>query len=283
MNTVSKAKRAHILSWYKGSLEDKFRFSAGRNTDVNFYLSGLIGTFLTVVFYAALYGVQVTLGSNAFVSKFMDRGVVAPIIVLLFFSSLATLWVKRKKIELQRSPLLVAVLPQKQDFSLTRSNVQMYIDKMDTIADVPNRFLLLNRIHIALTTFRNLGMATEAIQALDNQAEADESQIEGSYNVLQGIIWAIPVMGFIGTVLGLAGAMDGFGGNLAMSDDLGAVRDALTTVVGGLSTAFDTTLLGLVGAVVLQLLTTFTKKREYQLLDECGGYCREHLIGRFTV
>lgn len=275
--------RTPILSWYKGSLEDRFRFASGKNTDVNFLFSGMIGFLLTGVFYGGLIAIERGLGSNFVVEKFLDRGVVPPIVCFLFFSCLATLWVKRKKIELQRTPLLVAVLPQKSDFALTRGNVQTYIDRMESIADAPTRFILLNRIQIALTTFRNLGMATEAIQALDNQADSDEAQIEGSYNVVAGIIWAIPVMGFVGTVLGLAGAMDGFGSTLAMSDDLGAVRDALTTVVGGLSTAFDTTLLGLIGAVVLQLHSTFTKKREYQMLDECGTYCREHLIGRFTV
>ncbi len=279
----AKSASEPILSWYKNSLEDRFRFASGKNTDVNFIFSVVIGLLLASALYGALLGSQMAFGPNPIAGKFLDRGVVPPIVSVLFFSCLATLMVKRSKIELQRSPLLVAVLPQKREFTLTRANAQNYIDKLDALADAPSRFLLLNRISIALATFRNLGMATEAIQALDNQASADEAQIEGSYNVVQGIIWAIPVMGFIGTVLGLAGAMDGFGGTLAMSDDIGAVRDALTTVVGGLSTAFDTTLLGLVGAVILQLLSTFTKKREYQMLDECGAYCREHVIGRFTA
>lgn len=283
MDTDNQRTKAPIIYWYKNSLEDRFRFASGKYTDVNFLFSGLVGILLTVAFFGGLIALHRTIGDHPVVMKFLDRGVVSPILCLLFFSCLATLWVKRRKIELQRSPLMVAVLPQKQEFSLARGNVQIYIDKIESIADAPSRFILLNRINIALTTFRNLGVATEAIQALENQAQSDEAQIEGSYNVVQGIIWAVPVMGFIGTVLGLADAMDGFGSTLVMSDDLGAVRDALTTVVGGLSVAFDTTLLGLVGAVVLQLLSTFTKKREYQMLDECGTYCREHVIGRFTA
>ncbi len=64
-------------------------------------------------------------------------------------------------------------------------------------------------------------------------------------------IWALPMLGFIGTVLGISQAI----GGLAQGPAVLAADDAgLGGVFGGLAFAFDTTLVGLVCVIPLALL-----------------------------
>jgi hypothetical protein len=54
-------------------------------------------------------------------------------------------------------------------------------------------------------------------------------------------------------------------------------------VVGGLATEFETTLVALITAVVVQLLATWVFRREEILLDEVTDYCNEHVLSRLKL
>ena len=62
-------------------------------------------------------------------------------------------------------------------------------------------------------------------------------------------IWVMPMLGFIGTVVGIIRAI----GGLEAALDRSGGEAGLATVLGGLSFAFDTTLLGLVLVIPLML------------------------------
>src|SRR5690606_7700157 len=101
--------------------------------------------------------------------------------------------------------------------------------------------------------------------------------------LLQGFVWAIPVLGFIGTVEGLSIAIAGFGSVLGATEDFEQVKDALRGVTAGLSVAFETTMQGLVAALVIQLVLTGIKKSEEEFLDACSEYCARHVVGRLRI
>jgi biopolymer transport protein ExbB/TolQ len=115
------------------------------------------------------------------------------------------------------------------------------------------------------------------------QAENDEAQIASSYSLVNGFLWAIPVLGFIGTVLGLSQAIGAFTGTLEAGGDLDAIRQSLRMVTGGLSTAFETTLVALVCALILQLLVSVLQMRESEFLDACNDICHKHVAGKLRL
>ena len=69
------------------------------------------------------------------------------------------------------------------------------------------------------------------------------------------------MLGFIGTVLGLAKAVNKFGA-LATSGDGASFNAVLPQVTGGLATAFETTLIALVLALILQLVSACRRQDE---------------------
>jgi hypothetical protein len=70
--------------------------------------------------------------------------------------------------------------------------------------------------------------------------------------------------------------------NLSASD-ASSIKAKLQPVVGGLATEFETTLVALITAVVVQLLSTWVFRREEILLDEVTDYCNEHVLSRLKL
>ena len=80
------------------------------------------------------------------------------------------------------------------------------------------------------------------------------------YALPQYLNWAIPILGFIGTVLGISLAAESISGVIAASQT--ALSDSLAQAIAPLGIAFDTTLIALSLSVVLVLLQTLLRRFE---------------------
>lgn len=270
------------LAWARGDIEQRLMFSGARHTAVNSVLTALLGASMTVLFYGMLLVIRDT-GFAAMFLKPWPAFAIPVSIVFFSFWSLAILLIKYRKLAFQRRALDYVVVPDDPTFVLSGGNVDVVMERIYEIVDDPKHFVLYNRIAIALANLRNLGRVGDVDEILSSQAENDESAMETSYSLISGFIWAIPVLGFIGTVLGLASAIGGFTKVLASTNEMEEVKDALMGVTGGLGTAFETTLQALVAALVIQLILTFLKKAEQEFLDECSRYCTNHIVNRLRL
>ncbi len=267
------------LSWARSDPEQFLLFRGARFTRVNSWCSLFLGTLMTIAFYMALLPFRHTiLGMSFYI-----RGEIPYFIAFFSFWSLAILWLKWRKLALQRKSLAFNILPDDPEFVLTPRSVDDVVQRIYEFVDDPRQFIVFNRISTALANLRNLGRVTDVDEILQTQAGQDESGMETSYSLLQGFVWAIPVLGFIGTVEGLSMAIGGFGSVLASANDFEQVKGALQGVTSGLSVAFETTMQGLVAALIIQLLMTALKKSEEEFLDACGEYCARHIVGRLRL
>ncbi|MFI4852639.1 MAG: MotA/TolQ/ExbB proton channel family protein [Gimesia chilikensis] len=267
------------LSWSRQDIEQRFAFKGGRYTRVNTLLSILLGVILTVVFYALL----IPLEGTFFADMFTRRGFIPYLICFFSFWSLSILFIKYLKLSYQKKSLAYIVVPSDTSFVLSSTTVDTVIDNIYKCVDDPRHFVLFNRIIIALSNLRNLGRVTDVDEILRSQAVHDESSMETSYALLSGFIWAIPVLGFIGTVLGLSQAIGGFGKVLQTSEELSQIKTSLQGVTGGLATAFETTLQALIAALFIQLILTFLKKSEEEFLDSCSEYCITNIVNKLRI
>jgi biopolymer transport protein ExbB/TolQ len=140
-----------------------------------------------------------------------------------------------------------------------------------------------------LRMMRNLGRVGDVDELLASRADQDEASNDSGYTVLRGFIWAIPVLGFIGTVLGLTEAMGQFGATLgsvqegAGSSQVSALVQNLTGVLDGLKTAFVTTGQALVAVLIIQLVMIAVKRADEQLLDDIQGTCTRTIVARVRL
>lgn len=276
-----RSQKNHQLDWARSDLEQRLFLAGGRFTQANTILAGIVAGILTVLFYVVLG--TTSLADTVFGRILLERGWTQHCCVLLTFWSLTILAVKWLKLGLQRQALDLRLLPPEPGFVISASTVDDVLQHLrDTVADT-TRFLLLNRIEVALANLRNLGRVGDVDEILRSQAAQDESQLETSYAVVQGFVWAIPVLGFIGTVQGLSQAIGSFSGVLETSEGVSSLTAALKKVTMGLNTAFDTTLVALVAALAIQLLMILLKKAEQEFLDQATEHCIRNIVGRLRI
>lgn len=93
-----------------------------------------------------------------------------------------------------------------------------------------------------------------------------------SYGLVRFIVWAIPIMGFLGTVIGITVAI----ANLSPTQ-----LENISGVVAGLGTAFDTTATALGLSMVLMFVQFLVDRSEQSLLADVDVVAWETLAGRF--
>lgn len=268
-----------VLSWHRKDIEQRMFFAGGRFTRVNSLLSWLLAVLLTVFFYVAI----LPFPKSWFNNKFIGQGVIPYSIAFFTAWCLVILFVKWRKLTMQRQCLQLKIVPEETSFVLSPANVDEVLERMHTLVDDPRQFVLFNRISIALSNLRNMGRVSDVDEIMRTQGENDEAISESSYVVISGFLWAIPILGFIGTVLGLSIAIGEFGNVMGAAGKADALLPALKEVTSGLGLAFDTTLEALVSALVIQLLITFLRRSEQEFLDNCSEYCTRQIVNKLRL
>lgn len=275
-----------LLAWSQSDIENRFGFKGGRYTSVNHAFAFLIGALLTGILYVLmLFVFNHVPGMTAISTIYMRPSNQFAVIPATFFcfGGLAILFLKGKKIKFQKRALELSAVPAEPEFILTESTAATVLARIHSLVDHPRHFILLNRLDRALSNFKNIGQVGDVSAILRAQAENDEDQVASSYTVVNGLVWAIPVLGFIGTVLGLSLAIGRFTATLQAAGDLTLIRASLQGVTGGLATAFESTLVALTFTLILQLVITFQQKREMAFLDECNDYCHSHIVSKLRL
>jgi len=272
------------LNWSGSDFEQRIGFSGGRFTAVNNVVTFLMAAVFTGLFFVlVIYGLN-RIEQTQFVAEMFLRGPIPIPIAFLTFWCASILIVKKKKLKFQRKALDLKPFPDDPSFLLNPETAEEVLAEVHRLVDDTRHFVLFNRIERALSNLKNIGRISDVSEILQSQADYDEGHQESSYRLVNGFIWAIPVLGFIGTVVGLSSAIGGFGETLAVAgEDIDALKESLGGITSGLSTAFETTLIGLVAALIIQVWTTFTQQKEALFLDECSDYCHAHVVSKLRL
>ncbi|MCE2436650.1 MAG: MotA/TolQ/ExbB proton channel family protein [Pseudomonadales bacterium] len=121
-------------------------------------------------------------------------------------------------------------------------------------------------------TVRELGANREL---LGERLEYLWKRHEESFLMPRYINYVIPVLGFIGTVLGISLAADGITGLFAIEAGLTSLSTELGAAISPLGIAFDTTLIALSLGAVLFLVLTLVQRREERTLTGLERRLRE--------
>jgi biopolymer transport protein ExbB/TolQ len=111
------------------------------------------------------------------------------------------------------------------------------------------------------------------VSVLNSTLELMAHRVDLRYQLLRYLSWAIPTVGFIGTVVGIASAL-GF----INPDDMQMAR-----ITSSLAVAFDTTVIALLESAVVVFLLNMVQKEEELAVNRAGGYCLKNLINRLYV
>ncbi len=243
-------------------------------TNVNNLLTAGIGAVATVLFYLLLLPQP----PNYFRDLFYERGWVTVAEAFLMFWSVAILYYKFIKLRRQREAMLFDLLPESVGHEITVYNVERFLALIRDLPVNPASRYLVQRVIRGLEHFTVRRSASEVSTVLSSQSELDNQAAAASYSILNVFIWAIPILGFIGTVIGLGTAVGSLGGG--DTSDIEGIKESLGAITGGLSTAFDTTLVALMMSLMLKFPASALQKAEEDLLNWVDEYCNENLLKR---
>ncbi len=100
----------------------------------------------------------------------------------------------------------------------------------------------------------------------------EREYLKGSFSLPRFMVWAIPILGFIGTVWGISNGIAHFSDAMtstnSVTDVSSMLKENLPLVTNSLATAFDTTLLALLLSIPLMMfMLTLEKEEEAYLID----------------
>ena len=275
------------LNYQELDPEAKIGLASQKYTAVSVLWTFFLGLIFVAIFYGMLYPLHAQ-HKYQMVDMFFhggaeNRSTIPYYTMFLTCWCLAFLFVKWRKLCVQRKALFIKLIPADSRFVITRMVAAPLVNQLHQRVFQSERFMLFWRIECALNGLDNLGHVSEVSAVMNDLAENDANLVESSYTLIKGLIWAIPVLGFIGTVLGLSQAVGGFGAVVSSGADLETLKNALGGVTSGLGTAFETTLIALVAALVVQLLMTLLMRKEEEFLDDCASYCYANVTSKLKI
>jgi biopolymer transport protein ExbB/TolQ len=135
---------------------------------------------------------------------------------------------------------------------------------------------LIRRLRAALDYVRFRGNAENLDDELKYLADAEAARVHAGFGLFRVIVWAIPILGFLGTVIGITKALDGLSG-AQMGDDV------MAKALSGLGLKFDTTALALALSMVLMFVHFFIDRKVTAFLESVQCRTQEELMGMFPA
>ena len=218
------------------------REESASGTEVSIWKSGLLGFAGFVAIYAVLFPFR----GSYLGALLWNRGWVQFVEILFASWSVVILIFKARKLAVQRRSMLFDLLPDDIAHDINAESAGRFIQHIRGLPIQSGESFLVNRVLRGLEHFGVVGSSSEAANRLQSQSDIDGNAVDSSYILIKVFIWAIPILGFIGTVIGIGQAVGSFSSAMSAASDLGALKESFNSVTGGLSTAFDTTLLALV-------------------------------------
>jgi biopolymer transport protein ExbB/TolQ len=126
----------------------------------------------------------------------------------------------------------------------------------------------------ALHRFHATASIQDAANAVRERAELAADHLDSGLGLVRYIAWAIPAIGFIGTVRGIGDAL-----NFAEQ----AIKGDISAVTTWLGLAFNSTFVGLALCIVLMFVLHLVQGLQESLVIDTQTHCRDQLIDMMKV
>lgn len=196
-------------------------------------------------------------------------------VVVIFFCCLAAFFAKFCTATNERIVHAQTLLPKWDGKPVAATEVTQLQQSLNLVWDGVKRTYLGRRIANVLNFVASRGSADDLDDQMRTLADNDAIALDGSYATTRFLIWAMPILGFLGTVLGITEAI----GNI---DPKQLETGGADNVTAGLTKAFDATALALGLTLVAMFLNSLLEKLEQNLLERVDQHVDEELAHRFV-
>ncbi|MFK8016676.1 MAG: MotA/TolQ/ExbB proton channel family protein [Gammaproteobacteria bacterium] len=174
----------------------------------------------------------------------------------------------------ERSLLIRDLVPVRDGMSILPEDTREYSRTMQALPDDEQRMLLPRALLSALHRFRSTRNIQDVSSVVSGVCDGESDRLDSELSMVRYIAWAIPSIGFIGTVRGIGEA-------LAQAHK--AVEGDITGVTASLGVAFNSTFIALVLSIVLMFALHQLQLVQERLVLDAEHYCDNHLVAHLQV
>jgi biopolymer transport protein ExbB/TolQ len=187
------------------------------------------------------------------------------------FIGLGELWIRARAMRVEQATLLSRLLPEDERSLLTADDLKSIYLKSRSMSRSAVLPTLVRRLSMEFRKSRSIDRVNGL---LDSSLELFLHQLDLRYTLLRYVVWVIPTLGFVGTVIGIADAM-AFAGSGAVE-----MEKLLSPTTQKLAVAFYTTLVALLQSGILVFGMNSIQAGEEKAINDAGQYCLENLVMR---
>jgi biopolymer transport protein ExbB/TolQ len=157
--------------------------------------------------------------------------------------------------------------------SVLPQDAREYSRSLEALPDGEQDYLLPRTLLSALQRFATTGSIQAVSDTIKESCEVESDRLDSELSMVRYIAWAIPSIGFIGTVRGIGDAL---------GQAYKAVEGDISGVTVSLGVAFNSTFVALVLSIVIMFCLHQLQLSQERLVLDCQRYADKRLL-RFLV
>ena len=161
-----------------------------------------------------------------------------------------------------------------EDVNSDSNDAENILKNLEELPKEINDSPLIKIISSALRRFLITGSVQNASESITPALDALIVKNEAELALVKYIAWAIPSIGFLGTVRGIGMAMTQ--AEIAVAGDIGPMTESL-------GTAFNSTFVALLASIIIMLMLSFLGRAQDEQLVRVQEYCEKYLIKRISI
>ena len=194
--------------------------------------------------------------------------------IILFFWALSIIGMKTVRTMRERSLLDRELLPVSEGTSILPEDTRHFARPVQALPEKERGFLLPRALLAGLHRFGTTREVQDVSATVRDICVNESERLESELAIVRYIAWAIPSIGFLGTVRGIG---------TALGQAHQAVSGDILGVTVSLGVAFNSTFVALVTSIVLMFLLYQLSLVQDRLVMDSQTYCDDHLINYLQV
>ena len=193
---------------------------------------------------------------------------------ILMFWALFIMAFKGTSLLRERGLLDKDLLHAKEGIKFLPQDTRELARQIQTLPEAEQNYLLPRALNVALHRFSSTQNIQDVSSATTTICESESERLDSELSIIRYITWAIPSIGFLGTVRGIGDALGQ--AHKAVEGDIAGVTESL-------GVAFNSTLIALCISIVLMFIVHQLQLLQERFILDTQNYCNNNLIRHLQV
>jgi len=188
---------------------------------------------------------------------------------ILGFWALSLIGYKARLTFQERKMLSLDLVPLNEGTSILPEDTREYSRPIQALPETQQTYLLPRALLTALHRFRSTRNIQDVSSSVRETCESESERLDSELSMVRYIAWAIPSIGFLGTVRGIG---------QALSQAHQAVQGDIAGVTQNLGVAFNSTFVALLISIVIMFVLHQLQLAQERVVLDTEDDCDNHLI-----